>query len=98
MRNIRQYMIYTSIFFLSLLLISSLIGWYLGYRIVNVAFIIGAIALLISTSGLSTEAHLAMKTLGSHVPKEGSKLLTFNPLLLSSLLLLVISFLYALIT
>jgi hypothetical protein len=95
--DIKQYIGNTAIFFIILVGISALIGWYFGFQFVNVAFIVGAISLLLSTSGLSSEAHLAMKTLGTHVPREGSKLLTLNPLLLSSLLLLVISFLYALV-
>ncbi len=63
---------------------------------VNIAFIIGAISLLISTGGTATEAHLAMKTLGNHVPKSGSKLLSLSPLLVGSLLMLIISFIFAL--
>ncbi|WP_332628821.1 hypothetical protein [Halalkalibacter flavus] len=97
MYDIKQYIGNTAIFFIILVGISALIGWYFGFQFVNVAFIVGAISLLLSTSGLSSEAHLAMKTLGTHVPREGNKLLTLNPLLLSSLLLLVISFLYALV-
>ncbi|KHF39985.1 hypothetical protein [Halalkalibacter okhensis] len=97
MYDIRQYIGNTVVLLIILIVVSALIGWYFAFQIVNVAFIVGAVALLISTSGLSNEAHLAMKTLGNHVPREGSKLLSLNPLLLSSLLLLIISFLYALI-
>lgn len=94
---IKEYIRNTALIFIVLIVISSLIGWYFGYEIVNVAFIVGAITLLLSTTGLSTEAHLAMKTFGNYVPKEGSKLLSLNPLLVSSLLLLVCSFLYAIL-
>ncbi|MFD2511661.1 hypothetical protein [Halalkalibacter alkalisediminis] len=52
--------------------------------------------MLISTGGTATEAHLAMKTLGNHVPKSGSKLLSLSPLLVGSLLMLIISFIFAL--
>ncbi|WP_227938248.1 hypothetical protein [Alkalihalobacillus deserti] len=72
------------------------IGWYLNTEWVNIAFIVGALSLLISTSGTTTEAHLAMKTLGNHVPKSGSKLLSLSPLLVGSLLMLTISFIFAL--
>ncbi|ARK30588.1 hypothetical protein [Halalkalibacter krulwichiae] len=79
----------------ALCIISFIIAFFFDLTWINVAFFVGAISLLFSTSGTATEAHLAMKTLGNYVPKNGAKLVELSPLLVGSLSLLVISFLIA---
>ncbi|GAE37237.1 hypothetical protein [Halalkalibacter akibai] len=91
----KQFIITTLILLLVLSGISFGISLYLNIQWVNIAFMVGALSLLLSTGGTATEAHLAMKTLGNYVPKNGNKLLSLSPLLVSSLLILIISFLLA---
>ncbi|MFC0472397.1 hypothetical protein ACFFHM_18390 [Halalkalibacter kiskunsagensis] len=97
MNDIKKFISVTLLFLLVQGIISGLIGWYIEWSWVNVAFLVAALSLLLSAAGHSSEAHLAMKTLGNHVPRNGTKLQTFTPFLLSSLLLLVICFIYAII-
>jgi len=95
--KIKHFLGITLIIIFVLSVISFGIGWYFNIQWVNIAFYVGATSLLISTGGTATEAHLAMKTLGNHVPKSGSKLVPLSPLLVASLLVLIISFFLAII-